>query len=327
MISLVITTLNEEKSLQYLLDSIAQQILPPDEVVICDGGSRDATLDLLTTEAKKGRMNLRVLTKRGANISQGRNTAISSAKGDIIACTDAGVRLDKDWLHAITLPLRAENRQTMAVGGFFLPDPHNAFEVSMSAAVLPELREINPVNFLPSSRSVAFLKSAWERVGGYPEWLDYCEDLIFDFNLRECCGGFTFAPTAIVHFRPRGSIRSFFKQYYLYARGDGKANLWFKRHVIRYFTYLLLLPALLVAGGAGYWVCWLILGLGMVVYLGAPIRRLRNLSMWATLPTAQKYVALLWVPIIKTVGDVAKMIGYPVGVVWRLSGQGRRPLD
>ncbi|MCA9957415.1 MAG: hypothetical protein KC443_00185, partial [Anaerolineales bacterium] len=95
------------------------------------------------------------------------------------------------------------------------------------------------------SRSVAFLKSAWEAVGGYPEWLDYSEDLIFDLALREKYGAFPFADTAVAYFRPRGSLRSFFRQYYFYARGDGKANLWRKRHVIRYVTYLLGFPFLL----------------------------------------------------------------------------------
>ena len=112
----------------------------------------------------------------------------------------------------------------------------------MGATVLPNLSEIDPATFLPSSRSVAFLKSEWEKIGGYPEWLDFCEDLIFDINLKDEVGAFAFAPHAVAWFRPRGSITSFYKQYYLYARGDGKANLWAKRHAIRYLTYLVALP-------------------------------------------------------------------------------------
>ena len=33
---------------------------------------------------------------------------------------------------------------------------------------------------------------------------------------------------------------------------------------------------------------------------------------------AGKIKAILWVPIIRVTGDIAKMIGYPVGVLWRL---------
>ena len=49
----------------------------------------------------------------------------------------------------------------------------------------PTRDEVDPATFLPSSRSVAFRKAAWAAVGGYPEWLDYCEDLVFDLSLRE----------------------------------------------------------------------------------------------------------------------------------------------
>ena len=60
------------------------------------------------------------------------------------------------------------------VAGFFRADPHSPFEVAMGATVLPLRDEIDPATFLPSSRSVAFRKAAWQAVGGYPEWIDYC---------------------------------------------------------------------------------------------------------------------------------------------------------
>ncbi len=94
--------------------------------------------------------------------------------------------------------------------GFFLPDVDTPFEVAMGATVLPQLEDVKPEKFLPSSRSVAFTKAAWQAVGGYPEWLDYCEDLVYDFALLEKYRPFAFAPDAIVHFKPRGSLKSFF---------------------------------------------------------------------------------------------------------------------
>ena len=86
-------------------------------------------------------------------------------------------------------------------------------------------------------------------MGGYPEWLDYCEDLIFDLRLRNLVGPFVFAPEALVYFRPRPNLRAFFVQYYRYARGDGKADLWRRRHAIRYLTYLVAAPLVAAAGG------------------------------------------------------------------------------
>jgi glycosyltransferase involved in cell wall biosynthesis len=319
-ISLILTVLNEADSLPALLDTLAGQSLRPDEVIVCDGGSRDRTVALLRAER---RLAIRVIESPGANISRGRNLAIGAAAEGIVACTDAGVRLEPDWLERITAPLR-ESETAMVSAGFFKSDPRTTFEVAMGATVLPELGEIDPATFLPSSRSVAFRKSAWAAVGGYPEWLDYCEDLIFDLNLRKQFGAFAFAPRAVAHFRPRGSVRSFYKQYYLYARGDGKAGLFLKRHLIRYATYLLAAPAalagLIALPGPAKLVCALALLTGAAFYLRAPYQRL--FAQWTALPLSEKLRAALWVPAIRVIGDLAKMLGYPAGLAWR-RGRGR----
>lgn len=308
-VSVVATVLNEAESLSRLLDSLAAQTRLPDELVMCDGGSTDGTLPLLKDES---RLPLRAIQRRG-NISQGRNAAIEAAAGDVIAVLDAGVRLSPRWLEKIVEPF--QRAETQAVAGFFLPDPQTVFETAMGATVLPELREINPLHFLPSSRSVAFRKSAWAAVGGYPEWIDYCEDLIFDLRVRQRFGPFVFAPEALVHFRPRPGLGAFFVQYYRYARGDGKADLWRRRHAIRTLTYLVAVPLIAVAGAVAspwWWALYLVAIPGM---FWVSWRRLAR--TWEGLSLAQKLQAALWVPVIRVTGDVAKMVGYPVGVWWR----------
>jgi glycosyltransferase involved in cell wall biosynthesis len=287
----------------------------PDEIVIVDGGSTDDTLEILSAyEARKG-VPLRVYSRPGANISEGRNAAIAAAQGEIIAVTDAGVRLSQHWLEELTRPFR-QNPETATVAGFFVPDPRTPFEVAMGATVLPAVTDIDPAAFLPSSRSVAFRKTAWAAIGGYPEWLDYCEDVILDLKLRERYGPFLFAPQALVHFRPRPDMRAFFVQYYRYARGDGKANLWPKRHAVRYLTYLVVLPVLLLLAWqhSPWWLVGLLIG--GIAYTFRPYRRLGE-AMHA-LTWSQKLHAVALVPCIRLVGDIAKMVGYPVGWLWRL---------
>jgi len=313
-ISVIVTVKNEAASLHRLLASLAAQTRAPDEVVICDGGSTDGTLDALRAET---RLPLKVIVRPGANISQGRNAAIAEATGEVIASTDAGVVLAPEWLQELVAPFENQTSQVSVVAGFFLPDARTAFEVAMGATVLPQLSEIHPETFSPSSRSVAFRKEAWQAVGGYPEWLDYCEDLIFDFALRRRFGPFAFAPQAIAHFRPRGSLRAFFRQYYQYARGDGKADLFRCRHAIRYLTYLVAAPAGALLSPWGWMLCLV----GAAAYTRTPYRRL--MTMWRELSLAEKIQAALLVPVIRVMGDVAKMIGYPAGVVWRLGGRRR----
>jgi len=311
-VSVIATVKNEVQTVHRLLDSLATQTRPPDEVIIVDGGSTDGTVEVLEEYAAGGALPLKVLSRPGTNISQGRNAAIAAATGEIIASTDAGVRLSPNWLEEL---VSSFTEGVHVVGGFFLPDPQTVFETALGATILPVLADVKLGEFLPSSRSVAFRKAAWERVGGYPEWLDYCEDLVFDFKLREL-GPFAFAPRALAHFRPRKSLVAFFKQYYRYARGDGKADLWRLRHAIRYSTYLIATPAIFLLGlwRTPFW--WLFFPIGGAVMLWTPYKRL-----WPMIKSygfADKVKAILWVPIIRVTGDVAKMVGYPVGVLWRM---------
>lgn len=316
-VSVIVTVLNEREAIERLLQSLEAQTRPPDEVVIADGGSTDGTIAILSAWASAGRLPLRILEKPGANISEGRNAAIGAATGDVIATTDAGVRLEQDWLEKLVAPFEGQDPEHVVsvVSGWFVADAQTLFETVMGATVLPHVREIEPETFLPSSRSVAFRKAAWEASDGYPEWLDYCEDLIFDFRLRDLYGSFSFAPEAAVHFRPRGSLRAFFKQYYLYARGDGKADLWRSRHAIRYLTYLFAAPLLLTLAlvHSPWW--WLALLVGVAAYTATPYRRLW--PMLAPYGFLDRLKAVFLVPVIRVVGDVAKMIGYPAGLAWR----------
>ncbi|MFL5734602.1 MAG: glycosyltransferase [Chloroflexia bacterium] len=314
-VSLVMTVRNEAGSLPALLDSVLEQSLRPAEVVIADGGSTDGTVEMARGYGE--RLPVRVLELPGANISEGRNAAIRAAECDLVAVTDAGVHLDPMWLERLARPL-LKGRADVA-SGFFVADPRTPFEVAMGATVLPDLADIKVESFLPSSRSVAFRKEAWARVGGYPEWLDYCEDLVFDMRLRESGCNFVFVPEAVAHFRPRSNLRAFFVQYYRYARGDGKAGLWPRRHAVRYLTYSVG-PAVAAWGWANRKglvgrAALALVALGAAGYLRRPYARL--LPRLRGLPASSALFAISQVPLIRLTGDVAKMMGYPVGWVGR----------
>lgn len=313
-VSLIATILNEGQAIRKMLDTLESQSRQPDELIFVDGGSTDKTVALI--ESYADRLPLRVIISPGANISEGRNIAIRAATGDVIASTDAGVRLSSRWLEKLIEPFEQPNPPEV-IAGFFEPDIQTVFEIAMGATVLPEQQDINPKTFLPSSRSVAFKKSAWEAVGGYPEWLDYCEDLIFDLNLKKYAGNFAFAPDAVAYFKPRTTLRAFFKQYYLYARGDGKADLWRKRHAIRYGTYFVGVPLLIWLLMSGRWI--IAASAGIIGALGMFFIAFRRLfHIWQPLSVVDKVRAFGWIPIIRITGDIAKMVGYPVGWWWRL---------
>lgn len=322
MITLIATVLNEGDNIHHLMNGLLNQTRQADEIIIVDGGSSDNTVAIL--HSYENRLPLKIIVQPECNISQGRNTAIHHATGDILAITDAGVRLTETWLEKITQPL-LENDAVSVVCGFFKADPQTIFEVAMGATTLPLMREIDPDSFLPSSRSIALRQSAAKHVHGYPEWLDYCEDLIFDLRLKMTQPPFVFVADALVYFRPRSTMTAYYKQYYRYARGDGKANLWRKRHAIRYITYLIAIPLLLLLMLFIHPIFLLLGVFGGLAYLYQPYRRLPQVMRDAP---SQSHLAwmqvILLIPMLRAVGDIAKMIGYPVGWLWRLQ---HRPAD
>jgi glycosyltransferase involved in cell wall biosynthesis len=309
-VSLIMTVLNEEGSMMRVLDSISSQSALPSEIVIVDGGSSDTTVQIIENWARTAPCSVIARVRQGANISQGRNLAIDAATQDFIAVTDAGTILDRTWLEAIWKPLASGADVS---SGFFRPAGDSFFSKLLADVTVPAFKEVRPDTFLPSSRSVAFRKQAWKDVGGYPEWLDYCEDLLFGMALRARGFSFVFAPDAEVAWAGRSSAGAFAKQYYRYSRGDGKASLWFKRHALRYGAYGFLLIALARRSR------WGIIGAACVhlAYQSKFLRRVYTRRRNDTLE-CQVGSLILTLPIVLT-GDMAKMTGYPVGVAsrWR----------
>ncbi len=311
-VSLIATVKNEADNIAALLDSMLQQTRRPDEIVINDNGSTDDTAAIIKVYIEAGH-SIR-LVQGGFNIPSGRNNAIQHARGTLIASCDAGLTLPPHWLGQIIAPLEAGEADF--VGGFYEAAPRSVWELTLGATNYPNADEIDPDTFLPAGQSIAFTKAAWQAVGGFPEWAATCEDLVFALALKRRGCKFAFVPSAAVLFRPRSSARAYWRQYFTYARGDGVAGLFSRRHAIRYASYLGLLGSMRLAR-RWPWLFLLLLP-GMVYHTYRPYQRL-----WPKLQRMSRrdqLMALALVPFIRLVGDCAKMAGYPVGLWRRLRG-------
>jgi glycosyltransferase involved in cell wall biosynthesis len=85
MISAIITTFNYEAFLPHAIESVLNQTLPPDEVIIVDDGSTDRSAELVR------RYGRRILYVWQANQGPGtaRNLGIRISRGDLIAFLDS----------------------------------------------------------------------------------------------------------------------------------------------------------------------------------------------------------------------------------------------
>lgn len=88
-LSVALCTYNGEKYLREQLDSIAAQLLPIDEVVVCDDGSTDGTVSILREYADRRTLPIRVIgNKRQLGVTANFEKAILACTGDIIFCSD-----------------------------------------------------------------------------------------------------------------------------------------------------------------------------------------------------------------------------------------------
>ena len=315
-VSVVATVKNEERSIDSFLDSLFSQSRRPDEVILVDGGSIDTTVARIRERARREPL-LRLIEAAGASIAEGRNLAIEHARGRVIAVADGGTVLDHRWLEHLVRPLFSGNGVGVS-SGFFEPGGTSWLERAITVVITPHISEIDADDFLPSSRSVAFLRYWWQRAGGYPEWLRHCEDLVFDFSLRSAGATFCFVPDALVTWRARATLAGFFRQYFDYARGDGHAHLWTQRHAIRYTAYGV--GTVLAVSSTKSPVAALALGTGMLIHFRRAFQRVWMGACFAD--GCERTAAYALAPVIVVIGDLAKMVGYPLGLFERACAGG-----
>jgi len=272
-----------------------------------------------------GRLNVIVLCKKNAGISEGRNIAIKNSKAEIICASDAGCIFDKNWIFEITRYLvkssdlkdSTGSKKSDVAGGYSKPVAISFMEKILSMCIMPQLKEINAGNFMPSSRNIGFKKSAWEKVKGYPENMDFGEDMKFNFNLKENGYKILFNPDAVVFWRMRENLDLVFKQFFRYSKGDAKGRMYLNRHLIRFLSLFDFMAVVIVSIIFSPWLL-LILVPFFIFYVFKPFSRL-NATFKHLKNTADRFfvkiAALFLCPLMLIYIDIAKMAGFIYGLV------------
>jgi glycosyltransferase involved in cell wall biosynthesis len=297
-VSLIATVKDAGPFVGEFLDSIEAQTRAPDEVVIVDGGSTDGTLDVL-----RERKWVTVLEEPGANIARGRNLAVAKAAHDVIAVSDADCVVSPDWLERILEPLESGADVSM---GLYRPLTSSFFETCAAAISIKEREEITAETYMPSARSVAFLREVFEDAGGYPEWLEIGEDMFLNRIWRKQGVRMRLAEGAVVFRRPRPTLGAYWRQFSAYAEGDARGGMFPQRHAARFAAYAGLAVAL-ASRKRGPRILALVAG---AAYAARPIRRAFRL-----MPSPSKRAAAFAaVPVLMAFTDLAKMAGYLRGL-------------
>ncbi len=313
-ISFIATVFNEQGSIIRFLESIFNQSIPPDEIIVVDGGSTDDTLSEISKfkfPQRKNNPNIKILFKKG-NRSLGRNEAIKNAKGDVILSSDAGCVLEKDWVKEILKPFK--NKNTDVVAGYYKSVAKNSFQKSLIPYVLVMPDNINENDFLPATRSMAFKKSIWKKAGGFDEKLSHNEDYAFANKLKEINAKIVFAKDAIVSWIPRKNLKESFVMFFRFAFGDAESKIYRNKVIfifLRYIFAVYLIALLPIMRSSYYNLTVLAIGLLYITWSIKKNYRYVNDSK-----------AFIYLPLLQFSSDFAVILGTAAGFFQNLSIKG-----
>jgi glycosyltransferase involved in cell wall biosynthesis len=263
-VSVVIPVSDEENSIRELLDSLLQQTRPPDEIVITDGGSVDATPQIIEDYIRQG-APVRLIRAGLALPGRGRNLGAAQASFEWLAFTDAGIRVSKDWLEALVARAEQDNSVDVVYGSW---QPITDTFFKQCAAIAYVLPPTLHDGLLVRPRSIAstlLRRQAWQAVNGFPEDLRSAEDLIFMDRLESAGYRSVFEPRAQVHWELRPSLFATFKRFLIYSRNNIRAGLfrqWQATILMRYGVLAILFPAALMIEPSWAWLpvaAWLLM--------------------------------------------------------------------
>lgn len=124
MISIAMTTYNGEKYVERQLETILAQTLPADEIIICDDGSRDRTVEIIQTFIKNNQTDHIRLVQNENNLGYVKNfyKAISLTKGDYIFLADQDDEWHPNKIERTLEVLQSENAEVVCTNCYLIDE-------------------------------------------------------------------------------------------------------------------------------------------------------------------------------------------------------------
>jgi glycosyltransferase involved in cell wall biosynthesis len=218
-VSVVVPTMNEERSIVPLLDALAGQTLRPAEVVVADGGSNDRTRELVREFAARSRFPV-VLLEGGRGLpGRNRNLGLARASREWVACVDAGTLPRADWLERLVAAAERDP-DARVVYGQYEPLTDDFFTRCSAVVYLPPPGEV-----VRSTASLLMNRTAWEAAGPFREDLRSAEDLLFFRALDAARVPAVYARDAFVEWELKRTAADTFRKFTSYSRNNLRAGL------------------------------------------------------------------------------------------------------
>jgi GT2 family glycosyltransferase/sugar lactone lactonase YvrE len=216
-VSVIVCAYNAGGTIDDCLTSLGALTYPQFEIIVVNDGSRDDT----GVRARRY-AGVRVVDIPNGGLSAARNVGLAEATGEIVAYTDADVRVDRDWLTYLVQPLLSP--AFVGSGGPNVVPPDDPF-VAQCVARSPG----GPTQVLLDDRvaehvpgcNMAFRRDALAAIGGFnPVYLRAGDDVDVCWRLQAQGLQIGFAPAALVWHHHRNSVRAYWRQQVGYGEGE-----------------------------------------------------------------------------------------------------------
>jgi glycosyltransferase involved in cell wall biosynthesis len=308
-VSVVVPVRDEEESIRFLLDGLLGQTLPPDEIVIVDGGSQDRTPPIIEEYARRT-TRVRLIRETNALPGRGRNLGAAQARNEWLAFIDAGVEPANDWLARLGECVERESKIDVVFGSWE-PVTNSLFEecAAIAYAYAPS-KEIDE-RFIRSRAISSSLmrRSVWRAVGGFPEELRSGEDLLFMNQIDTAGFRVAYTPQALVRWSIPPTFWLTFKRFVIYSRNNLRAGLgrqWQEPVLVLYA--LMCVCAAILALVTGWLIVSFVAGLVLLLLARSVVAILRNRDRYPAGGVRNFLRLLVLVPLLATI-DLATALG------------------
>ncbi len=213
-VSVYIPCYNVENYIEKCLDGLMKQTLKPDEILIIDDGSKDRTVEIAS-----GYPVTVVQHESNKGLSAARNTAVKTARNELVAAIDADCVPDSRWLEKLVKHLSDE--KVAGVGGKLLeseaktlPDRWRAFHIPQNYG---DSMLINPEAIFGHNNIVR--RSVIAEIGWYNEILrTNGEDGDISMRIKQKGYDIIYEPEATVCHLREDTLASLMDNYWRYWR-------------------------------------------------------------------------------------------------------------
>lgn len=234
-VSVIVPVRNEARCIEATLRALFSQNYPADrfEVIVADGRSEDDTPDIIR-RLQLEFAHLRLFDNPRRLSSAARNIGVHHARGKYVLIVDGHCEIrSRDYLRNLVQAFQQHNVESVG-----RPQPLELthappLQRAIAAARRSRLGH-NPGSFIysdegglvpPQSVAIAYRRDVVDRLGGFDESFDACEDVEFNHRLAAAGGRCWFAPQLAIHYHPRGTLRGLAYQMSRYGRGRARLML------------------------------------------------------------------------------------------------------